>query len=343
MEKNEVPTEQPGGPAPQDFLAQKEFFSLISKIAAFLIGAAGIFVLFGYTIIFSFIDNVQLSGLASFQQEYYKDAAITFVADLFKSYAGHPVWFIVLFVVIAETAYFLFRSRQEQAPAPNIKFVKRATVAALVKWLVPVVLIGVIALSLNLKALPYKYGVIADIRKFVLFVMAVPLLVLSCVYLVFKFGEFMQRPFRYYYLIVLLCLGLLVSIPVSYGEYVFNIELFHVIGFDSGDAAKNESLEGLKKEIGLQGEGQVFYFMGHTSDRDVIIDSHSLEKSTMILVDRSLIKYLKISTKDTFTLRDLLMKEAAAMPVQTQAQKDLKVRVVTEELPDDIRALLRKE
>jgi hypothetical protein len=263
---------------------------------------------------------------------------------MFRSYAEHPFWSIVLFVVVAEMAYLLFKSRQQGISMLRNKVVKNVTVGAALKWAVTAILIAVIAVTLNMKGLPDKYGVITDIRKLFLFVLAVPLLILSFLYLAFKFKEFVRRPFRYYYFLTLICLVLLVSIPVSYGENIFNIDLFHVVGIDY--AAPNDSLDDLKEDIRTQGGGELFYFMGHTSDRDVIIDNQALRPPLkMILVDRSLVKYLKISTRHTFTLKDLLMKEAetSAVPAQTENLKQQQVTVVTEKLPADIQALLEKE
>jgi hypothetical protein len=336
--------EQRDGQSSTDFLGQKEFFSLIAKLVGFLIGAAGLFMLFGYTITFSFISSLQLSGLTSFQQEFYKDVVLTFVADIFKSYAEHPVWFVALFVLISEMVYLLFKSRQKMGSVLGKTLFMKVTVGAALRWLAAAVLIAVIAATLNLNELPDKYRVITDIRKLVLFVLAMPSLVLSFLYLVFKFNEFIQQPFRYYYFVVLLCLGLLVSIPVSYGENIFNIDLFHIVGIDYD--AKNDSLDSLKQDINTQGGGELFYFMGNTSDRDVIIDNHALSPPLkIILVDRSLVKYLRISTKHSFTLKDLMMKEAGtfAVPTQTENLKKQQVKVVTEDLPVDIRALLNKE
>lgn len=328
---------------PKEFLGQKEFFSMVAKAAGFLAGAAGLFVLFGYTIIFSFISTIQLSGLASFQQEYYKDAAITFVADLFKSYAAHPFWFVVLFVVIAEAGYFLFKSQRQGASRPQHKAVGSVAVGDLFKWTVPLILVGIIVITLNLKALPDRVATAADMRKLFLFVVAVPMLAVSFLYLAFKFNEFKQNPFRYYYLMTLLCLGQLVSIPVSYGENIFNIDLFHIVGVDYSADTKNDSLDSLKHDIREQGEGALFYLMGHTSDRDVIIDNQGLRPPLkMILIERNMIKYLKISTKRTFTLRDMLMGESA-VPIPPANAESPGGPETAEELPNDIKALLNKE
>jgi len=74
--------------------------------------------------------------------------------DMFRSYAEHPFWSIVLFVVVAEMAYLLFKSRQQGISMLRNKVVKNVTVGAALKWAVTAILIAVIAVTLNMKGLP---------------------------------------------------------------------------------------------------------------------------------------------------------------------------------------------
>jgi hypothetical protein len=313
-----------------EFLDLKEFFSVVVKIVGTLAGFAAVFALLGYTIILSFINRIKLYGLTSFPQEFYKEATMKFVGDMFETYGNHPYCTAIMALLIAGIAYAAVRYRQVLTDT----FAGRA-----LGFVVSVLILAAALLTLRLEIMPEKLFSIKEIKQVIIFMISVPISVGVFLYLAFRFRRFVEKPYRYYYVMAFSLLGLFISIPVGYGDNIFDIDIFPVVGFDYSDTTKIESLKTLKKDIDSQGKGALFFLMGHMTDREIFFDNQTLSPpAKMILVERNLIKFLRISRENINTLRNILMKQERIVPID-----GAKGRVTIEDLPADIGNLIRKE
>lgn len=310
----------------KEFIGLKEFFSLFVKIVGALAGFAAIFVLLGYTIILSFIIRVQLYGLANFPQEFYKEATLKFMGDINHCYQKHPVCFIPITVVILGVYAFV-----KWKPHLSDIFKTVGSFAA------SVFILLTILVTLKLEILPERFLSITEFNKVFLFMISIPVAAGVFLYLALHFRGFTKQPYRVYSLMIFLFLGLSLSIPVSYGENIFDIDIFPVIEIDYSEGVKVESLIKLKKEINSQGEGPLLFLMGHTTGKEVFFDNQTLSPpAKMVLVERDLIKFMKVSRKNVNTLRNLLVKHEVIDPVYPSGTK-----METEELSKkEIRSLI---
>jgi hypothetical protein len=332
-------TEQPNGDGQgsKEFLGLKEFLSVLVKIVSALIGFASLFVLLGYTIILSFISNVKLYGLTSFPQEFYKEATLKFMGDMFETYGRHPFCLaamIGIIVIITAIMYLLHRYTRFFSIPAIIKIERGAII---------VFLLTVILITLRLDKIPDSIYSIKEAKKVIIFILSIPVLTAIFVYLAVKFKDCVKKSYGFYYLMLLFFIGLFISTPVGYGDYIFDIDIFPVVGFDCADSTKIESLIKLKRDIDTQGEGALFFLMGHTTDREIFFDNQSLSPpAKIILIERDLIKFLKISRDNMNSLRNILRKPQKIVPAGP-----LKAEIKISDLPDDIKKnisnILRKE
>jgi hypothetical protein len=135
---------------------------------------------------------------------------------------------------------------------------------------------------------------IYEFDRVFLFMVSMPILASLFLYLALKFGELLKDLKNYkYYFATMLFLGMFVAIPVSYGNTIFDIDVFHVVGFDSSDNTI-ESLNKLKKEIDSQ-QSTVFFIMGHATDKVIFLDYENQSPlPKIILLEKNLIKFLKV-------------------------------------------------
>ena len=311
----------------KEFIGLKEFFSLFVKIVGALAGFAALFVLLGYTIILSFIIRIQLYGLANFPQEFYKEATLKFMGDIYHCYQKHPVCFIPVTIVILGVYAFV-----KWRPHLSDLFKTIGNFAA------SLFILLIILATLKLEILPERFLSITEFNKVFLFMISVPVAAGVFLYLALHFREFSKKPYRVYSLMIFLFLGLFLSIPISYGDNIFDIDIFPVVGFDYSESTKIESLIKLKKEIDSQGEGPLFFLLGHTTGKEVFFDNQTLSPpAKMVLVERDLIKFMKVSRKNVNTLRNLLEKHRIIDPVYPSGTK-----METEELSKkDIQSLIK--
>lgn len=323
--------------ASKEFLGLKEFFSVLLKIVSALIGFASLFVLLGYTIILSFINNIKLYGLTSFPQEFYKEATFKFLGDMFETYGRHPFCLAVmigLITITTVTIYLLHR---------NTRFFSIPVLVKVERTSIIIFILMVILITLRLDKIPDSFYSIKETKKVIIFILSVPLLTAIFAYLAVKFKDCVKKSYGYYYLMLLFFVSLFISTPVGYGDHIFDIDIFPVVGFDCADSTKIESLLKLKRDIDTQGEGTLFFLMGHTTDREIFFDNQSLSPpAKIILIERDLIKFLKISRDNINSLRNILGKSQKIVPVSP-----LKAEMKISDLPDDIKKnisnILRKE
>ena len=310
-----------------EFIGLREFFSLFVKIISTLAGLAALFVLLGYMIILSFVSRMKLYGLTSFPQEFYKEATVKFISDMLESYGQHPYCSLIMAILIGAAVWVSLRF--ENTFSGLFKTVTRFVIA--------VCILLVTLLSLKLDSLPERFCSISGTKKVILFMISMPVLAGIFAYIALRFKDFIKSTYRFYYLMILLFLILFVSIPVGYGDNIFDMDIFPVTGFDYSDTARIESLKALKDDIDTQGEGTLFFLMGHTTDREIFFDNQALSPpARMVLIERSLIKFLKISRKNINTLRNILQRQQGIVPLVPQDR-------ISNELPEDIMNVLNRE
>ena len=284
--------------------------------------------LLGFTIILSFINNIKLYGLTNFPQEFYKEAAMKFHADLIETYGRHVYCAIALFVLVGAVSLWSYLYKE--------KVLRVAYTPYGITFILFVVLLTFFA-TLRIDFLPASLGKIGEFRKVFLFMVSVPLSSLILLFLGLKFKEFAKRPFRVYYFMVASFIAIFISIPISYGDYLFDMYVFPITGFDHADTTKIESLSSLKSDIGNQGKSTLFFLLGHSTDREILFDvKPSDPPAKMILVDKNLIKFIKISRDNIMSLRDIMKEKNANIPVPATG-------VSVEPLPREIQDLIQKE
>lgn len=249
-----------------ELLGLKDFFAIVVKIIGTFAGFAALFVLLGYTIILTFINKMHLYGLTSFPQEFYKEATLKFVGDMFDCYGRHPYASGAMIILIFAIVFIFVTLKKTTTDIDN----RIAGLAA------SLCIIVIALITLRLELIPEKIGSLSETKRVFLFMVSMPALIGTFVYLAFRFGLFIKTPYRFYYLAVIFFLCLFISIPVGYGENIFDIEVYPVVGFDYADGVKIESMKALKKDIDTQGNGTLFFLMGHTIDREIFFDNQSL-------------------------------------------------------------------
>ncbi|MCX5847312.1 MAG: hypothetical protein NTW12_13300 [Deltaproteobacteria bacterium] len=315
-------------PDGKGYVSLTDFFSIVVKIISVLVGFASLFILFGYTIILSFIDKVKLYGITTFPQEFYKEAAIKFFVNMLEIYGEH-LWFftgmIILFILsVAVTCFYTDKINQK---FKNVS-----------SFFGALFIMAVIMLTLNLDKFPDKLIGMEDPDHMFLFMFSLPACFGILFYLALNFRSFMVRSYGYYYLMVLMFVGLFLSIPIAYGKSIFDVEVFSIKGIDYAESTKIESLINLKKQIDSEQPTTLFFLMGHTTDKEIFFDCEGAKPpAKMIIMERSLIKFIKVLKTDTRSLREILGES-----------RDLKLTPITsdvtveDKLPDFINTKINK-
>jgi hypothetical protein len=324
-QKDSQAVQSPDG---KGYVSLTDFFSIAVKIISVLIGFASLFVLFGYTIIFSFIDKVKLYGITTFPQEFYKEAAIKFFVNMLETYGEHLCFFtgmIILFILsVAVTCFYTDKINQKFKNGSSIFCV--------------LIIMTVIMLTLNLNKFPDKLIGLEDTDHMFLFMVSLPVCFGILFYLALHFHSFMASSYGYYYLMVLMFLGLFLSIPIAYGKTIFDVEVFSIKEIDYAETTKIDSLINLKKKIYSEEPTTLFFLMGHTTDKEIFFDCEGAKTpAQMIIMERSLIKFMKVLKTDTRTLRQIL--DVSGDLKLTPSTRDVKVE---DKLPDFINTKINK-
>lgn len=299
----------------KSFLEIKEFLTIVVKIATALVGFASLFALLGYIIILSFVSDVKLYGLTSFPQEFYKEASVKFFSHMLAVSGRHPISFISVMALFIAFVIIISKIGSVDAHSNLRKSLR------IVSW---AGILIVILLTLRLDVMSTFLSGLSDAKEVVLFHLSVPVLCMIFTYLAFNFGRFTFKTYGAYYLMVVLFWGLLLAIPIAYGSAVFDVEVFPVEGVDFGDSPNINSLKDLKTSINTKKGGALFFLMGHTSDKEVFFDwNEANPPAKMMIIDRSLIKYLKVTKADTLSLRALLDKPRGIRPISASNISDL--------------------
>ncbi len=317
-----------GKPESGEFLGLKEFLSLVVKLISTIAGFAALFAVLGYAIILSFMSKMKLYGITSFPQEFFKEASIKFMGDMFETFGRHPFCTLTILAFTSSSTYLCLRYKRHVD--------EKIARSELALFMVSTVVVLVILATLRLERLPERLYFITEIRSLMLFLVSFPMLCGLFIYLAFRFRIFMAAPFKFYYLMSALFLSLFIAIPIGYGDNIFDIDIYPVAGIDYNDSPNIEALRKMQHDIDAQGQGSLFFLMGHTTDREVFFDNQDLTPpAKMVLVDRNLIKFLRISRTRIDTLRGILREQRSTDPIPT-SEGDVKIEALPASITDII-------
>jgi hypothetical protein len=317
---------------PEELRSIKEFSALLLKVVSALVGLAAAFAFVGYTIALSFINSQGLYGLTTFPQEFYKEAILRFLGDLAGTYGGHPFCASLILAVVCGVGGVIVSLNRARGFSAGRLLAFVLHLGALLGTCL------LILLTLRLDLAPEGLFGVLDVRKLILFMVCLPTLIVLLILLAVDFGYFQRTNYAFYYVKFLLFACLFLAIPIGYGNNIFDITVFHVSGLGITDSPKVESLQALEKDVAEQGEGKLYFLMGHTSDREVFFASQLWAPARMILVEKSLIKVLKIS-KDGGpgqTLRSILKVQAPIRPISQGPAAGLNVEPLPQEIQNAI-------
>jgi hypothetical protein len=331
-----------GGNQPSpDFVTLKEFFSVFVKIITTLAGFGALYLLFGYTIILSFISTVRLYGLTSFTSDFYKEATINFLSNMLETYADH-LKFTFFIIFLLSGLYLAFKKYDEK--------LKRFYTAFEIILLV--VTLGIILGTLRLGYLYDDFYTLHHARELFLFGISIPFLLLLMYFLAVNFKKFYGEPYTYYYVISLLTGVLYLGIPISYGDNIFDLVLYPVVGVEL-NSDKSEAITKLNASINCQGSIPLFYFMGYSTDKLILFDNQTLSTpAKMIILNKDTVKYINISNSFKNRLRNLVryQKNHRIDPVPQPKHKltfeimsgsDLKTKKAPAKLPEPSLAVIK--
>src|SRR6266702_2178973 len=280
----------------KEFLGLKEFFSLAAKAITTLAGMTACYLLFGYLIVISYASTIRLYGLTPFSQDLYREAAIRFLGNMFETYGRHPFFSTAMVGTITVVCFLFFGKPSEFFSA------RRQFVSAFVMILT--------VLTLRLDCIPDTFYFMTDLRTIFLYMVSIPLLVGLLIYLGMNFRKFYMTMYKFYYIVVALFVMLFIAVPVGYGDNIFDIDLFPVVEIECDGAGKIKSIDLLKQAIDGQGAAPFYYLMGHTAEKLILFDNSALSPpAEMIIVDKGMVKYLKVSRHDTNSLRNILREQ----------------------------------
>lgn len=279
-----------------------DVFKVIGAIAGSLSGAAVFFVVIGYTIVLSFIQEMNLYGLANFPREFFMEADLRFISDISGFFGDHlilgPCAFLISFSVSLLSLIYSQGKR-------------------VFKWVSLVSTIAVVLIT-------FKLAIFSeDGQRFILYAVSTPILIALIVYLAMNINQF-ARPGELvkssYLSFVILFLLLVLSIPVSYGRHIYDLDVFSISAFEYQNKYENDSIKKMRDNI-TKGRGEVYYLMGHTAGKEIFFIPTSSPKR-MVIIDREAINFIGIIRDPSGkpqTLRWIL-----ASPLPAAEEKTLK-------------------
>lgn len=261
----------------------------LGAIVGFLTSLGVIFVTIGYTITLSYVQKMNLYGLANFPRDFFFEADLQFLNDL-GSFLGSRSWNFPLFIL----AMFGFLCLSFRCRKGRVSLYAFLAIAAFDAYLI---------LTLN------KYS--ANWGKFIVFVFSAPLFTALLAYLAANLNQILDRSDMdkiNYALAGTTFTFLLIAIPFSYGRNIFDLDVHSVNALEFDDKVSKQLNIGLMQQNINNGTKDLYWVMGHTSGKEVFFVSTGSPKQT-ILLDRGSITFLGVVRNEvvaTNTLRSIL-------------------------------------
>ena len=259
-----------------------DIFKVVGAIAGSLSGAAVFFVVIGYTIVLSFIQEMNLYGLANFPREFFMEADLRFISNASAFFGDHlilgPCAFLISFSL---SLLSLIYSQRKM----------------MFKWVS-------LALTVVVVLITFKLGIFSEDRqRLILYSASTPIFIALIIYLVVN----ISRLTSHYLSFAILFLLLVLSIPISYGRYIYDLDVYSVGDFEYQSKYENDSIKKMRDNI-AKGGGEVYYLMGHTAGKEIFFIPTSNPKK-MVIIDREAINFIGIvrdPSGKTQTLRWIL-------------------------------------
>jgi hypothetical protein len=267
-----------------------DIFKTLGAVAGSLTSLGVLFVVIGYTIVLSFIQEMKLYGLADFPREFFMEADLKFFSEHFILGPSISIFFLFLFLLIV-----IYNQRNRN-----------------LKWVLLGLTITLILITSKLAKFP------ENIQKFILYSVSIPLFVALIVYLVLNVRQLARlgglRENSYLFFIILFLL-LVLSIPISYGRNIYDLNVYSINAFEYDSKYENDSMKEMRDNI-AKGGGELYYIMGHTAGKQIFFIASSTPKE-MIIIDREAVKFLGIIRNESGrpqTLRWILAPAATPSP-----------------------------
>jgi hypothetical protein len=255
----------------------KAFLKVFGTVVGTLGGFAALFIAFGYITLQSFLSNMKLYGLAYFPLQFYKEASVTFLRDVFRFYSEKPYFALVAISICLLPLLFCIAKKFKLTLLKNILAFCAIIFAATVVFTT------------------FTLGILrnASLEKTVFNAVSLPALFALFLYLAGDFHKFeYKEPFRNLYgPLLLIFVFLFLSIPVGYGSYLYDVTVFTV----SVPECNSENTAFGKSPSKSY---RLLYLMGHTSEREIFFDA-TTPSITVILVDKKLINSIRVEFSKT--------------------------------------------
>jgi hypothetical protein len=294
----------------------KAFVKFVGGLLGALGGSAALFVAFGYITLQSFLSHMRLYGLADFPLRFYKEASVNLLRDLAIFYLNHPASALIPLGILV--AVLLVKGKLEKrAEKPSEQEKPKQQKKQSIPWSRIAGITGLIMISAVI-ILPFAAANRGrlDLEGIIFNVISLPILIILFFFLAVDFSKLDPvKPLKnFYFWYVMSFIILLMSIPVIYGFYLFDIPVFTAsvpycntekthFGVPQGQGIDQKTdIDNLQT-----GGYKLLYLMGHTAEREIFFDATKLP-TTIILVDKKLINSIKInfSKIQIQTLRILL-------------------------------------
>ena len=297
-----------------------DIFKVVGAIAGSLSGAAVLFVVIGYTIVLSFIQEMNLYGLANFPREFFMEADLRFLSDVSGFFGDH--------IIIGSCAFLISFSLS----LLSLIYSQRKRVFKWVSLLLTVVLV----------LITFKLGGFSENRqRFILYAVSTPFLISLIIYLGMNISQ-LARPGEMvkssYISFVILFFLLVLSIPVSYGRHIYDLDVYNISAFEYDSKYENASIKKMRDDIS-KGSGDIYYLMGHTAGKEIFFIATSSPKK-MAIIDREAVTFIGIirnPSGKTQTLRWIL-----APPIPAAEDKEKTWQPISEKEKTEFEKLFKK-
>ena len=300
----------------QDFGWLLDITKILGAIVGSLSGLAIIFVVAGYIIVLSFVQHEGLYGVTSFPREFFIEADLKFLRDLW-SFLGAQ-WYRAL-IFLASLFVFLTIS---------VYSVKRLYVRI---FFFAIVLIYFFMYPFNFTS----ESEVGDIKTHI-FMITIPFVIslASYLYLTLRRRTVFKAGGRAIYTsVTAILLLMIISIPMNYGWFLYDLDVYriHSIEFDKkyDDTKLGEMSKNIADRTGK------YFFMGHTSGKEAFLIGEEY-KNKVIMIDSKIVKFLQVEwfkMEDQRTVRDVTSMKQLNIDVER------KVEVATGEEGPEIKEL----
>jgi len=246
-------------------------------------GLSLFFVVVGYIIVLSYIQAINIYGLASFPREFFMEADFQLFKDLWRFFAYHSYKGFVIAVPIVLSSQLLGIFGEKYDP---------------LKWLLLFLLI------VALVPVIYFSNWQTETKEYILYSVCLPLIFSLFLYLVWNFEQSAEtkkiKRGRYMLFFVFFFIIFSLLTVANYGTYFFNIDVHMIDDFDYKPQYASDSLNKIRKDVKTKSKksGMVrYYLLGHTSGKEIFFIVPGYIKK-VIMLNKDALTYLKVTSQN---------------------------------------------